>query len=177
MSKSLINLSREYKEKWVFLNQLKMSILTSDSVNVEFPEEIKNNFLKIVSNIYYINLYKTWKDFKAEYLHLDKNSIPKRIVDTLYQKHLKETRRQVYEFFKVPKTKVFDSKNFVRLYPFSLPFKDPVKSTYFKISEEIDILCENINKKIIPEIFLTEIEEGELCKIKDVTNYINSILI
>jgi len=149
-----------------------MSILTSDTVNVEFPEEIKNNFLKIVSNIYFINLYKTWKDFKAEFLHLDQNGIPKKIVDTLYQKHLKETRREVYEFFKVPKTKLFDSKNYVRLYPFSLPLKDFIKSKYFKISDEIDILCENMNKKIIPEIFLTETKENELNIIKDVRNKI-----
>ncbi len=156
---------------------MKNKFLQDFVLDIDIPKEISENFLKIVTNIFYLNLYRTWKEYKSLYLFTDAKDIPEGIVDKIYQKHLKLTRREIYEFFKIKKTNfnLIGAKTLVRLYPFTLPYKHEIKTKYLKLSDEIDILIDNMSKRIIPEVLLAENDESDLFVIKDVySNFNNS---
>jgi hypothetical protein len=143
--------------------------LGSDGVAVEFPKEIQENFLKIVTNIFYLTAYKTWTDFKGNYL--SENKIPVNVSDTIYQKHLKEIRKQVYKHFAVPKGNDINSKYLVRLYPYSLPKTHPTRVEYTKASYCINTFLDHLNKKIIPSSFLSsDTDPSVFSTIEDVRN-------
>lgn len=120
---------------------------------VDFPKEIQENFLKIVTNIFYHTAYKTWVDFKANYL--GENKLPAGASDMIYQKHLKEIRKQVYKHFAVSKGKDINPKYLVRLYPYSLSKTHPIRTEYTKASHCINTFLDNLNKKIFPSSFLS----------------------
>jgi hypothetical protein len=129
---------------------------------IPYPKQIteNDNFLKIVSNIFFINGYKVWRDVQAKYLDTDK--IPLGMVDKLYNSHLKETRRVVYAHFKVGKTKELNTKYIVRMYPYSVDSADPMRKHYTKLGDDINDLLDSLQKKIIPVLFLTESSDSKV---------------
>jgi hypothetical protein len=151
ISKFLFTSNRKFNTKATFLQNLKLSFPESSTVPVTFPSCIKENFLKIVSNIFYITAYRTWIDYKNSNLDSKKKSI-----DEIYQYNLKSVRKQVYAFFKITKNPDINTKYLVRLYPFSLLISDPIKSNYLKMSDDINVILDNLNKKIIPDLFLSD---------------------
>jgi hypothetical protein len=66
----------------------------------------------------------------------------------------------------------FNSKYLVRLYPYSLPKNHQLRIEYTKVSNHINAFLDNLNKKIIPSIFLTEIDVTFFTTVEDVKYYI-----
>ena len=129
---------------------MRINFIKNPTVPITFPTVVKEEFLKIVTNIFFLTSYKSWIDLK------NSDSEDKKSVDEYYQKNLKNVRKMVYSFFKVPKLPEINTKYLVRLYPFSLSKDDPVKQKYYKYSESINKILENLDKKIIPEFFLSD---------------------
>jgi hypothetical protein len=89
---------------------------------LQIIENLRPNYLKIVSNIYYLNLLKIQKQVKT----LNKNQINPEIVDTLYKTYLKETRRQVLNHFHIVNTTELSPKTALRIFTYYLSPYDEV---------------------------------------------------
>jgi hypothetical protein len=157
-----------FKEKAIYYNNLRTSFIQNDFISIDFPKSVENNFLKIVTNIFFLTTYKTWLDYKNFAENKDESS--KKTIDELYQKNLKSVRKLVYEYFKVPREKKINTKYLVRLYPFSLKKDDIIKIRYHAHSNNINKILENLEKNIIPEMFLSN-PENSLFVVKDVLYY------
>jgi len=159
---------RQFREKRLYLQNLKLNFIKESNVPVKFDNNIQENFIKIVTNIFYINSYKTWIDWKNS----DKSDRSKKLqkVEEIYQKNLKSTRKIVYEYFKIPKLSFINSKYLVRLYPHSLAKDHPIRVKYTKFSDIINIILENLSNNIVPEIFLKEFNV-EVLNVKYIFNY------
>ncbi len=99
-------------------------------------------------NIFAINSYATWVDY---------NNTPEKhdgLIDELYQKNLKQTRKNVYKFFAIEKNENINAKYLVRLYPFTLPKDHEVKTEYFKCSKFIDKILDGFKDNKVPNEFL-----------------------
>jgi hypothetical protein len=113
-----------------------------------FSEELKKNFLKIVTNVYYLNTFKTFKE-------LEENNFREKNVDGIYKKFLKTTRREIYKFFNIPKVyDNFKTKYLIRLYVYSLNVDDNVRTEYFRYAELINKILKNLSDKKMPTGFI-----------------------
>ena len=131
------------------------------SVN-RIPEKVKENFLKIVTNIFLLTAYNTFLELKKEW---NKNTkLDYVFVDTVYQNNLKNIRKKVYKFFGVEKQEEVNVKYLVRLYPYILPENNPVLIEYRKQSNNINLLLDNLRQKLYPKAFL----DYETLEISDV---------
>ena len=150
-----INLTiSEYKIQTNFLNTIYLEFKKRDVSLTNFPEPIKDNYLKIVTNIFYLTAYQAFIDLKKDwYLN---TPVEKNAADKYYQKHLKDNRLKVYEFFEIKYIEEINPKYLVRLYPYCLPEENPVKIQYFKQSDSINKLLDNLNLKICPDAFFSE---------------------
>jgi len=125
---------------------------------INFGEAIDKNYLKIISNIYYLNIRKTQKDLKKNYIDEgyvfnDEDSKSKKF-NELYKHHLKSTRKEVIEFFKVgSENSVLSVKIMLRIYPYYNSKYHPLRLSYEKINNEVNLVIKKIqNEGYIEEL-------------------------
>jgi hypothetical protein len=139
-----------------------MNFNGSERLELDIPSDIHNNFLKIVTNIFYYNGIKTYK----ELLEIFKSQEPKPFsVASVYSKNLKATRKEVYRWFNI-KTNYNQVKTIyiTRLFIYTLPNDHPIRTQYLRDSAEYDKVLDNLQNKIIPTAFI----EDDSPTIKDV---------
>jgi hypothetical protein len=112
--------------------------------------------MKIVSNIFYLTAFYTYKDLMKEWMK-DSPNTPE-MVDEIYQKHLKEIRQKVYQFFSIQDYEEIKAKYLVRLYPYILPSNNEVKERYVTQNNAINLLLDNLKVKIYPREFMNKDE-------------------
>jgi len=150
-----------FKTKFEYMEQIKKDFTGSKKFVIDFPKEIQDNFLKIVSNIFYLTAFETYVEFKGNYL--DKKFDPEtKPADVIYQKHLKIVRRKVYSFFNIAKHYKINSKFLVRLCPLSLNKNNIVRQNYDNTTNQINQFLDNLILKIIPTNFLNQSTDSKL---------------
>jgi hypothetical protein len=140
--------NRKIKKNIEILAKFKKSFDNGQLMNIDFGESINRNYLKIISNIYYLNLRKVQKKFKNEYG--DKNykfqdaSEPGKVFNDIYKSFLKETRAEVLNFFKVTHSDLLPSKIVLRIFPYYFSPYHPLRIKY----EQMNLEVNNVIKKI-----------------------------
>jgi hypothetical protein len=113
-----------------------------------FPESLKKNYLKIISNIYYLNLRKTQKKFKDDYVDkgfdIKDASTSGNVFSMNYKQFLKETRREVLNFFKVDITNELTPKIMLRIFPFYFSPNNPFRISYEKMNNEVNLIIKKM---------------------------------
>jgi hypothetical protein len=127
-------------------------------LKINFGEAITKNYLKIISNIYYINLRKTQKKFKDEFSDQgyefkdSKESLA--AFNGIYKSFLKETRLQVVDFFKVTPMDTLPPKVLLRIYPIYFPAYSELRRNYERIVQQVTFLTKQIQSGfVIDELY------------------------
>jgi hypothetical protein len=127
-------------------------------MKINFGEAITKNYLKIISNIYYLNMRKTQKKFKNEFLDQGydfkdaKESLT--AFNGIYKSFLKETRQQVVDFFKISTMDTLPPKVLLRIYPIYFPAYSELRKNYEKIVQQVTFLTKKIQSgSVIDELY------------------------
>jgi len=95
-NKFYFNSIREIKRDLTFLETVKKNYDKGLDTKIEYGDIIVDNYLKIISNIYYLNLRKVQKKVKADFIDrgfkFDKLSDATKVLNELYRVNLKPTR-------------------------------------------------------------------------------------
>ena len=91
-----MNKIRIIKKDVRILKEYKASVHNNELLKIEFDENLKNNYYKILMNIYHINLKKMQRNFRDEYVSKkykfqNADHILNEL-DKLYEQSVKETR-------------------------------------------------------------------------------------
>jgi hypothetical protein len=124
-------------QKVQLVDKLFEEFMKEGKVSIQIPNVISDNFLKIVSNIFYLTSQKVTVEIKRDIF--DKGVIVTRdqlkdIIDKCNGRHLIETRKQVLRFFKMPKTVIKES-TLLKAYAEMLEPNDPDRLAYGKFIE------------------------------------------
>ncbi len=129
-------------------------------LEIAFDENLKNNYLKAVSNIYFLNLRKiqikiqneiktnnlTFKDDRAVFMR----------VQSIYNEVLKETRVIVCNFFNIKETCDLSLKIMMRLYYYYLPKNDSRRFKMDLINFQINYILDRLSLGYKFNIFLDD---------------------
>lgn len=129
---------------------------------MEFPANLKENFLKILTNVFFLNVRKVIQELKKNNFEIYKNHSKEQILEkiiTLYDDNLKETRRTVVAFFGIERQKYFSQKVLIRYYAYSLDLDDPVRTKYKQYSANLTKIEENLAENKFPTELLDESSE------------------
>ena len=137
------------------IEDLKQSFINDPVTKFEFPKNISNNYLKIISNLFYLTLRKCSIQMKTLLLSGELKDIPKLsdYVKDLYMKNLGEVRERVCLFFKVEDDSLISSRTLLRVYTHYLKKDDEVRIQYQKLNEILDEIEKNMCIGIFPEEF------------------------
>ena len=127
-------------------------------MKINFGEAITKNYLNIISNIYYLNMRKTQKKFKDDFLDQGydfkdaKESLTS--FNGIYKSFLKETRQQVVDFFKISSMDTLPPKVLLRIYPIYFPAYNELRKNYEKIVQQVTFLTKKIQSgSVIDELY------------------------
>ena len=115
----------------------------------DFGQNVSKNYLKIVTNIYYLNMRRVQKSFRNEYIDLnytfrdDKHIYE--IINSLYSKHLKESRSEVAKFFEIEENKQLDLKIILRLFYYYLNPFDQSRIKMDEVNTEVNEILTNLS--------------------------------
>jgi hypothetical protein len=129
-----------------------------------------SNFLKILSNTFYLNLKKVTLKIKTEVLDKGLKLSQEEMgnaISKYYQDNLIETRKTILRFFKV-KNGYLKSTSLMRCYVFTLSRSDPIRQRYELLNDILHKVEENLGNKIIPTEFIDQSNEYYTNEIKDV---------
>lgn len=98
---------------------------------MQIIENLRQNYLKIVSNIYYVNLLKVQKKSKSFF---DANNVQANQdkIDKLYKEYLNETRNQVLNHFNILNTHEISLKTALRIF---IHYLNPYEEVAIKNSQ------------------------------------------
>ena len=114
-----------------------------------FDENLKKNYIKAVSNIYYLNISKIQLALQKEFIinrHVfqDDRSVFIKIHD-IYDKCLKETRIEVCNFFNIRETPDLSLKIMMRIYYYYLPKNDEARLTMDLINFQVNYILDRLS--------------------------------
>lgn len=116
---------------------------------LRFDPNLVNNYLKVVSNIYYLNMGKLQRAFLKEYVEVCSCFRDDRDVyitlHSLYNRFLKETRKEVCSFFNITDTEDLSLKTMLRLYYFYLPRKCYTRISMDIINFQVNYILDRIS--------------------------------
>lgn len=146
----------------------------ASKLDITFPKELTDNYLKILTNTYYLNIKKVTAKIRQEILDINRNIPPediKAICEGVYGEYLDNTRTEVLNYFKIPTVNDISPKLLVRIYVFSLPKDHPDKIGYHSHSKTLNQIEKNLSHGKIPEEFLDSDDVNFRDKPKDVRKY------
>jgi hypothetical protein len=139
---------RKIRKNVKIIAEFKQHFNRDELMKIDFGEALTKNYLKIITNIYYLNLRKTQKKFKEEYVDKGHDfrdaSETANTFNDIYKSFLKETRSEVLGFFKVASSDVLSPKVMLRIYPFYFSPYHPMRIQYEKINQEVNMLIKKI---------------------------------
>jgi len=153
---------------------------------LEFPPSLIENYVKCISNIYYINITKSAMKFKKDIIDTNKFSesslalepIISKVYNDLYKASLKETRQEVADFFNVKPSDDYNLpiKTLFRIYPYYLEESSEIRKKYYELTDTVNSIIKFIEKKIIIEEFNDENHPKFCLKPKDMEHDFKAIL-
>lgn len=146
---------RKIKSSLKIINDFKTSLQNRTVPHVDFGESISKNYLKIISNIFYLNLRKVQKQLKDNIIDKEISvGDSQETFNKLYKKYLKETRFEVLKFFQVTHPDVLSSKVLLRIYVFFYEKENELRKNYEKMNEEVNQLIKKIvNTGCVDELY------------------------
>ena len=140
-----------------YLAKFKESIYTGEKIPLQWPANLERDYIKMVTNIYNINLRKFQKRYYDEYVKKGKevNSEQRtKIINDIYKMFLKESRIQVLNFFKFQSPKEVSNKSGIRLFIYNFSPYHPLRIKYNEISEEVNEIMKKVQiEGIIEELY------------------------
>eukprot|EP00340_Litonotus_pictus_P000437 CAMPEP_0170515678 /NCGR_PEP_ID=MMETSP0209-20121228/2082_1 /TAXON_ID=665100 ORGANISM="Litonotus pictus, Strain P1" /NCGR_SAMPLE_ID=MMETSP0209 /ASSEMBLY_ACC=CAM_ASM_000301 /LENGTH=438 /DNA_ID=CAMNT_0010800271 /DNA_START=6 /DNA_END=1322 /DNA_ORIENTATION=+ len=159
MVKKLIPTNKKIKDYITVLNLFMQGLDKKELYPLHFSPALTNNYIKIISNIYYINITKSAQKFKQEIMDANKfsDSDPKqmpvleKIFNDMYKAFLKDTRQEVADFYGVKGHDVFELpvKVLLRIYPFYLEQNEEARKKYHALTENVNKLIGHLEKKVV----------------------------
>lgn len=136
------------------LEEVKRSFLENSSIiSFNFKNNLKLNFLKVISNIFYLNLLNTSQKLK---IHLSKEELLDKTqrVDFIrneYVRNLEVIRNKVVSFFKLKDDSLIDIRTLLRIYIYTLNENDSVRVKYSLLNKQLNDVEENLKNCIFSE--------------------------
>lgn len=125
----------------------------------KFNDNLKNNFRKIISNIFYLNSKRVYIEYerlrKTEKMNGSTNI---KFIQDLYMSFLEKTRAQVCEFYKIEEDSLITVKTQLRSYIFLLEDKSEDHVWYKNADQQLLKIEENLTFGIVPEEFICDKE-------------------
>ena len=117
-------------------------------MEMKFEDNLKNNYLKVISNIFYLNIGKVQLNFQRNYIDkkhefLDDQDAYKKIQE-IYNLSLKETRSNVCQFFKIRETEDLSLKTILRLFYYYLPKNHEMRQRMDLINLQINFILDRL---------------------------------
>lgn len=144
------------------IESLKQSFLNDSKLEFRYPKEIKENYLKIISNAFYINLKKCAKEFRKN-IDVSTNQSPKELndlVQTYYRNFLPDSRAEVLKFFKIEREGLIETRTLLRTYSNYMLKSDPMRIKYKELNDQLSIIEKNMSEMIFPEEFINSSHEN-----------------
>jgi hypothetical protein len=142
--------------KILFTDSLLAEFMRDSKIEINIPSELSENYVKIISNIFAINLHKVALEVKQDIFDKGEklsNETLKQIISVYYEKHLKTTRKQVLLFFNV-KSEELKGRILLRAYTNMLPASDSNKLAYLNLITAKENIHLNLAKGIINQRLL-----------------------
>ena len=151
----------------------------NNGLDINFPEEMIANYLKIVSNIYHINTRLICKDLiiliKSPDYSYDKEKL-KEHINYLYSNYRKSTRNLVLDFFKVPDNYLTDRRILLKIYYCFLENTDTVKIEYSRYKNLILQIEENFTNLLFPVDYIEILDSYTISdEVINLEKYLNII--
>lgn len=153
----------EHLSKYIHLKEINKPIKLTQKIirsldkgelpKLQCGDILPRKYIEIICNIYYFNLQKTAREFydKTQNQKRQSYNIRNNLFNSIYNKYLKATRKEVQEFFGIDDDTLETTfKVILRIYPYLLDKDDPVKKEYDLITKSVNDLIEYIVKKEEP---------------------------
>lgn len=146
------------------MNSLQQNLIPKFSLGEVIPVK----YLEIISNIFYLNMRKTTREYyKEQELLTNQKSFRERntIFNMFYNQKLRETRGEVVKYFKVEENEIdLSPKLSLRVYSFYYEKKHPFRLAYNQINDDVNdliVFILNSPKKI--EEFINDKHKDAIC--------------
>jgi len=167
------------------LNLFIQGLDNKDFFPVNFHENLTKNYIKIISNIYHVNITKSAMKYKTDVIDAKKyenitnaEEIQEKVFNEIYKGFLKETRQEVADFFDVKPHDIHDIpiKVLFRIYPYYLKSNSETKREYAKLTAAVNKIIKLLeNRKLVPR-FIDSSNEFFSLKPKDIAYDYEKIL-
>lgn len=154
------------------LNLYMQSLDNKQLFSVDFSDSLSSNYLKIVSNIYHLNLTRTLRRYikndkvddlieKAKHGNPSARSSLTMIFNEIYKEELDKTREDVSLFFNVKKHSLFEIpvKTLLRIYPYYHSKESEMRKKYINLTGTVNGLIQKLEMKEGVEEFIDEKHE------------------
>lgn len=160
------------------LDKLRISFLQKQELDYTFSNNISSNYLKIISNLFYLVLRKVSVSIKRKFIddfeYANKLEIEKEDeVRKEYTLNLEEKRNEVFKFFKVEDDSLITSRCLVRVFTHSLSVNDPIRVKYLELNSYLNQIESNMVKNIFAEEFIIDVDENN--KVLDIERDLKSL--
>jgi hypothetical protein len=159
----------EINAKFQTLEALKQEFIKDNAkpLIITYPKEITDNFLKIISNIFYQTLRKVSNEVKKELLEegriISQDEIHQMVRDC-YEKNLPGIRKEIFKFFGIPSKGEMSRKMLVRMYVYSMRKGEKVRTAYENLTQTLYKVEANLKEKIFPTEFIDSNSESNMPK-------------
>ncbi len=138
----------------------------------DFGDDIRKNYLKVVTNIYYLNIRRVQISFREDYTDkgfvFRENRHINQVMNELYSKHLKETRSEVSKFFNLKENADLDMKIILRLfYYYLIPF-DERRIKMDEVNQEVNEILSGLSLGYEYPVLLNDSHPHAITKPRDV---------
>ena len=133
----------------MFVTNYKKCFENGELMELVFDENLKKNYIKAVSNIYYLNIRKIQLILQNEFInnrhvfHDDRSVFIK--IQDIYNKSLKETRVEVCNFFNIKATPELSLKIMMRIYYYYLPVNDEARNLMDLINFQVNYILDRLS--------------------------------
>jgi len=170
--KLYINNYESIRKHIELISNFKKNVENFELFPIDFGEVITKNYLKIVSNIYYLNMRRVQINFRKYCIEKKASFKDEKelydIINNLYSKYLKETREEVKKFFDIPEHKDFDLKILLRLYYYYLNPFDQNRIRMDEINDEVNRMLTNMSQGYEYPLMLNDDKPSSITKPVDV---------
>lgn len=151
------------------LNLYMQSLDNKQLFSIDFSDNLSSNYLKIVSNIYHLNITRTLRRYiknekiddlieKAKHGNQSARSSLTMIFNEIYKEELDKTREDVTLFFNVKKHSLFEIpvKTLLRIYPYYFSKESEMRKKYMNLTSTVNSLILKLEMKEGIEEFIDE---------------------
>lgn len=152
--------NKKIKSYVTILNLFVQSLDSKELFMIEFDKAISENYIKIITNIYHLNLTRTYSKY-AENPNVEPNIIKAKngneqarytltqIFNEIYKNELDKTRDEIIQFFGLKKHSLFEIpiKILLRIYPLYLDSNGEVRKKYKQVTDNVNNIINRLELK------------------------------